>query len=155
MQNYFLKLMVICWRNWQMTLEEFLQQYTDINLELSECENKLCELEYPQRGNQMIRGEHAGISNQPEEYAVIRDKLERKIEYLKSKLEKTHKRIEAFLHRLNPRTAKLLRKKYIEDLTVKELAAWMHVQEKSADTAIKKALKSAQTEYDKFVQHKS
>ena len=137
-----------------MTLIEFLSQYQESQAELEECQERLVELYYPQRGNQMIRGEHAGISNQPEEYAIIRDKLERKIAYLKLKIKKDRKKIDAFLYRLHPRTAKLLRKKYIEDLTVKELAAWMHVQEKSADTAVKKALEKAQPEYEKFIGNK-
>ena len=78
-----------------MTLEEFLLQYQDINNELAECESKLLELEWPQRGNQIAKGEHAGVSNQPEEYAVMRDKLERKIEYLKAKIKRVKKSIEA------------------------------------------------------------
>ena len=137
-----------------MTLEEFLLQYTDLKIELAECEHKLLELEWPQRGNQIAKGEHAGVSNQPEEYAVMRDKLERKIGFLQIKIKKVRKRIEAFINRLNPRTAKLLRRKYIEGLNTKQIAAWMHVQDKSANAAIKTALKSAQPEYDKFVQHK-
>jgi DNA-directed RNA polymerase specialized sigma24 family protein len=137
-----------------MTLIEFLSQYQESQAELEECQERLVELYYPQRGNQMIRGEHAGISNQPEEYAIIRDKLERKIAYLKLKIKKDRKKIDAFLYRLHPRTAKLLRKKYIEGHTNTELAAWMHMQDKSVSAALKKALEKAQPEYDKFVQHK-
>ena len=134
-----------------MNLEEFLLQYSDIEKELTECENRLFELEYPQRGNQIAKGDHAGVSNQPEEYAVMRDKLERKINYLKIKLKKVKKSIEAFLSRLTPRTAKLLRRKYLEGLNTKEIAAWMHVQDKSANAAIKTALEKATPEYDKFL----
>ena len=53
-----------------MSLEEFLMQYVDINIELTECEHRLLELEWPQRGNQIAKGEHAGVSNQPEEYSL-------------------------------------------------------------------------------------
>lgn len=134
-----------------MELEEFLTQYHDLCLDLTECENKLYELEFPARGNRIVTGEHAGISNQPEEYAVLRDKLERKIGYLKSQINKSKKRIEAFLHRLHPRHAKLLRKKYLEGLNTKELASWMHVQEKTANAAIKAALEKARPEYEKFI----
>ena len=81
----------------------------------------------------------------------MRDKLERKINYLKIKLKKVKKSIEAFLSRLTPRTAKLLRRKYLEGLNTKEIAAWMHVQDKSANAAIKTALEKATPEYDKFL----
>lgn len=137
-----------------MTLEEFLLQYMDTNKELSECENRLLELEWPQRGNQIAKGEHAGVSNQPEEYAVLRDKLERKIAYLKVKLKRSKRSIEAFLKRLHPRTAKLLRRKYIEGLNTKEIAAWMHVQDKSANDAIKNAIKKSEPEYIKFLEER-
>ena len=135
-----------------MELEEFLIEYHDLCLDLTECENKLYELEFPARGNRIVTGEHAGISNQPEEYAVLRDKLERKIGYLKIQITKSKRRIEAFLHKINPRQGKLLRKKYIEGLNTKELASWMHVQEKTANAAIKSALEKARPEYKKFIE---
>lgn len=137
-----------------MNLEEFLMQYVDINIELTECEHRLLELEWPQRGNQIAKGEHAGVSNQPEEYAVLRDKLERQIKYYKLKLKQCKKRIEAFLRRLDRRTAILLRRKYIEGLNTRQLAAWMHVKDKSAIAAVKVAIKKAEPEYIKFTEHK-
>ena len=139
-----------------MSLEEFLSQYMELNYELTECEQRLWELEYPQRGNQIAKGEHAGVSNQPEEYAVLRDRLERKIEYLRQKIKKVKKSIESFLGRLEQRPAKLLRRKYIEGLNTKELASWMHVQDKSASAAIKTALEKARPEYEKYCEkHKT
>ena len=137
-----------------MTLEEFLMQYIDISIELTECEHRLLELEWPQRGNKITQGEHAGVSNQPEEYAVLRDKLERQIKYYKEKLTRCKKRIEAFLRRLDRRTAILLRRKYIEGLNTRQLAAWMHVKDKSAIAAVKAALKKAEPEYENFINHK-
>ena len=132
----------------QLTIEEFLQQYQDTLIELRECEGRLLELEYPQRGNRILKGEHAGISNQPEEYAIIKDKLERKIAILKAKLPRQKKQIERLLDRLNPRKAKILRRKYIEGLNTLELAAWMHVQPKSAIAALKFAIEHARKEYE-------
>ena len=134
-----------------MPLEEFLMQYLDIDHELTECENRLLELEYPQRGNQISKGEHAGVSNQPEEYAVLRDNLERQIKYYKGKLSRCKKRIEAFLSHLDKRTGKLLRRKYLEGLNTRQLAAWMHVKDKSAIAAVKAAIKKAEPEYEKFI----
>ena len=137
-----------------MPLEEFLMQYLDIDHELTECENRLLELAYPQRGNQLSKGEHAGVSNQPEECAVLRDNLERQIKYYKGKLSRCKKRIEAFLSRLDKRTGKLLRRKYIEGLNTRQLAAWMHVTDKSAIAAVKAAIKKAEPEYEKFITRK-
>lgn len=137
-----------------MSLEEFLMQYIDINIELTECEHRLLELQWPQRGNQIAKGEHAGVSNQPEEYAVLRDNLERKIRYYKDKLKRCKKRIEAFLSHLDRRTGKLLRRKYLEGLNTRQLAAWMHVKDKSVIEAVKAALKKAEPEYIKFTEHK-
>lgn len=134
-----------------MTLEEFLMQYIDLSIELTECEHRLLELEWPQRGNKITQGEHAGVSNQPEEYAVLRDNLERKIRYYKDKLKRCKKRIEAFLSRLDKRTGLLLRRKYIEGLNTRQLAAWMHIKDKSAIEAVKAALKKAEPEYEKFI----
>ena len=82
------------------------------------------------------------------------NKLERKIGFLQIKIKKVRKRIEAFINRLNPRTAKLLRRKYIEGLNTKQIAAWMHVQDKSANAAIKLALEKSQPEYEKFIGNK-
>lgn len=135
----------------KLTLEEFLQQYLDIERDLTECEGRLYDLEYPQRGNRIATGEHAGVSNQPEEYAVLREKLERKIAYNKINLKKRKRRIEAFLHRLDHRTSKLLRKKYIEGFNTKELASWMHIKEQSVITAVKRAIIKAEPEYEKFI----
>ena len=132
-----------------MNLEEFLLQYKDGNIELEECREKLLELEYPERGNRILKGEHTGMSNHPEQYTILKSQLEKKIAYLERNQKKVKHRIEAFLSRLNPRVAKLLRRKYIEDLNTLQLAAWMHVKPASANAAVKKALTEAEKEYNK------
>ena len=131
-----------------MTLEEFLQQYQDALLELEECEERLKELDYPQRGNRIVTGSHSGVSNQPEEHAIVRDQLERKIQTLESVIPHKKKQIEKFLNQLKIRQARVLRKKYIEGLNSLELAAWMHVQPKSANATVKFALEEARIIYD-------
>jgi DNA-directed RNA polymerase specialized sigma24 family protein len=136
-----------------MTLTEFLGQYRETITELEECKTRLLELEDPRRGNRIVQGEHSGISNQPEEYAVMKDKLERQIKYLDSKRHRTKKTIEALLRTLKPRQAKLLRRKYIEGLNTQELAAWMHITHKSAIAAVKLALEKAEPEYFKFIEN--
>jgi len=133
-----------------LTLEEFLLQYQDALTELNECRERLQELEYPARGNRILKGEHAGISNQPEEYSMIKDSLTRKTEHLERLLPIKRKQIERFLGRLKPRQARILRKKYIEGLNSLEMAAWMHVQPKSAIAAVKLAIEHAQDEYNKL-----
>ena len=137
-----------------MTLEEFLQQYRDTLLELRECKDKLLELEYPERGNRITMGDHAGISNHPEEYAIIKDRLERKICALERSLPHRKKQIERFLSRLKQRQARILRRKYIDGLNSLELASWMHVQPKSAIAAVKFAMEHAQEEYEKLTEEK-
>lgn len=134
----------------QLSLEDFLRQYIVCKQEIEECESQLLELNYPQRGNMMQNGDHAGISNQPEEYAIIKDKLERKIVILKKKLPYKKRQIERFLSLLKPRKAKILRKKYIEGLNSFELASWMHVKPKSALAAVKYTLEYARPIYNDF-----
>ena len=133
-----------------LTLEEFLQQYQDALIELRDCKEKLLELEYPQRGNRIVSGDHAGISNHPEEFAIIKDQLERKIKHLESSLPHKKRQVEKFLNRMKQRQARILRKKYIEGLNSLELAAWMHVQPKSANAAVKFALEEAQKLYEEI-----
>lgn len=133
-----------------MELEDFLMQYQETKSEIEECENRLMELEYPQRGNKIQNGDHAGISNQPEEYMIIKDRLERKIQILKAKLPRRKRQIERFLNKLNPRKAKILRKKYIEGLNSMELASWMHVKPKSALAAVRYTLDYARPIYNDF-----
>ena len=137
------------------TLEEFLQQYQDALTELRDCKEKLLELEYPQRGNRIASGDHAGISNHPEEYTILKDQLERKIKHLESSLPHKKKQIERFLGRLKQRQAKILRRKYIDGLNSLELASWMHVQPKSAIAAVKYALEHAQEEYKKLAENQN
>lgn len=134
-----------------MELEDFLRQYIDCKQEIDECESRLLELEYPQRGNRIANGDHAGISNQPEEYAIIKDRLDRKIRILKAKLPRYKTQIEAFLDKLNPRKAKILRKKYIEGLNTLELAAWMRVKPKSALAALRLTVEYAKPIYEEFI----
>lgn len=133
-----------------MELEDFLSQYWETKNEIAECENRLLELEYPQRGNMIQSGDHAGVSNQPEEYAIIKDRLERKILILKKKLPHQKRRIERFLRLLKPRKAKILRKKYIDGLNSFEMASWMNVKPKSALAAIRYALDYARPIYNDF-----
>ena len=133
-----------------MELEDFLMQYQETKSEIEECENRLMELEYPQRGNKIQNGDHAGISNQPEEYMIIKDRLERKIQILKAKLPRRKKQIERFLNKLNPRKAKILRKKYIEGLNSFELASWMHVKPKSALAALRYTIEYARPIYEEY-----
>ena len=138
-----------------MTLEEFLQQYQDALIDLEECKERLKELDYPQRGNRIVTGAHSGISNQPEEHAIVRDQLERKIKTLESVIPHKKRQIEKFLNLLKQRQSRLLRKKYVEGLNSLELAAWMHVQPKSANAAVKFALEEARSIYDRiYSQHK-
>lgn len=134
-----------------MTLEEFLQQYHDTQIELQECKDKLLELEYPERGNRIATGSHAGVSNQPEEHAIIKDRLERKIKVLEDILPHKKRQIEHFLNQIRQRQARILRKKYIDGLNSLELAAWMHVQPKSANAAVKFALEEARTKYNEIM----
>jgi len=134
-----------------MTLEEFLQQYQDALIDLEECKERLKELDYPQRGNRIVTGAHSGISNQPEEHAIVRDQLERKIKALESVIPHRKKQIGKFLDRMKPRQARILRKKYIEGLNSLELAAWMHVQPKSANATIKFALEEARIKYKEII----
>lgn len=133
-------------------LNEFLEQYQDALTELRACKDRLLELEYPERGNRITIGDHAGISNHPEEYAIIKDQLERKIYYLEKSLPHKKKQIERFLNRVKPRQARLLRKKYIDGLDNRQLASWMKIQYKSALAVIRLALEHAQLEYDKITQ---
>jgi DNA-directed RNA polymerase specialized sigma24 family protein len=135
-----------------MTLNDFLNQYQDTKTELEECRERLLELAYPQRGNKITSGEHAGISNQPEEYAIIKDQLERKVYHLEKSLPHKRKQIERFLNRIKPRQARVLRKKYIDGLDNGQLASWMNIQYKSAIAVIRLALEHAQLEYDKITQ---
>ena len=137
----------------QLTAEEFLMSYQDLLTELSECQERFNELSYPQRGNKIATGEHAGISNQPEEYAIIKEKLERKIAILEKKIPKHRKRIEAFLRRLKPRQAKILRKRYLDGANTLEMAAWMHVTQKSAIAAVRFAMAAAEKEYSVFCEN--
>lgn len=138
-----------------LTIEEFLQQYRDTLAELQECKDRLLELEYPERGNRITMGDHAGISNHPEEYAIIKDRLERKISNLERVLPHKKKQIERLLNRLKQRQSRVLRKKYIDGLNTLELAAWMHVQPKSANAAVKFAIDAAREEYAKLTEHKT
>lgn len=138
-----------------MTLEEFLQQYQDCLIDLEECKERLKELDYPQRGNRIVTGAHSGISNQPEEHAIVRDQLERKIKTLESVIPHKKKQIEKFLGRMKQRQSRILRKKYIDGLNSLELAAWMHVQPKSANAAVKFAIEAAKEEYTKLTEHKT
>ena len=131
-----------------MTLEEFLQQYQDALIDLNECRERLKELDFPQRGNRIVTGTHSGISNQPEEHAIVRDQLERKIKALEGIIPHRKKQIEKFLNRLRQRQARILRKKYIDGLNTLELAAWMHVQPKSATATLKFAMEEARLKYD-------
>jgi hypothetical protein len=133
-------------------LNEFLEQYQDALTELRACKDRLLELEYPERGNRITIGDHAGISNHPEEYAIIKDQLERKIYYLEKSLPHKKKQIERFLNRMKPRQARVLRKKYIDGLDNRQLASWMKIQYKSALAVIRLALEHAQLEYDKITQ---
>lgn len=133
-------------------LNEFLEQYQDALTELRACKDRLLELEYPERGNRITIGDHAGISNHPEEYAIIKDQLERKIYYLEKSLPHKKKQIERFLNRVKPRQARVLRKKYIDGLDNRQLASWMKIQYKSALAVIRLALEHAQLEYDKITQ---
>jgi hypothetical protein len=133
-------------------LNEFLEQYQDALTELRACKDRLLELEYPERGNRITIGDHAGISNHPEEYAIIKDQLERKIYYLEKSLPHKKKQIERFLNRIKPRQARVLRKKYIDGLDNRQLASWMKIQYKSALAVIRLALEHAQLEYDKITQ---
>jgi hypothetical protein len=133
-------------------LNEFLEQYQDALTELKACKDRLLELEYPERGNRITIGDHAGISNHPEEYAIIKDQLERKIYYLEKSLPHKKKQIERFLNRMKPRQARVLRKKYIDGLDNRQLASWMKIQYKSALAVIRLALEHAQLEYDKITQ---
>ena len=136
-----------------LSVEEFLQQYQKTLAELREAKEKLLELEYPERGNRIVNGCHAGISNQPEEHAIIKDKLEHKIRNLESILPHQRKQIDRFLNRLKQRQARILRKKYIEGLNSLELAAWMHVQPKSANATVKFAIEEAQAKYNEIITH--
>lgn len=133
-------------------LNKFLEQYQDALTELRACKDRLLELEYPERGNRITIGDHAGISNHPEEYAIIKDQLERKIYYLEKSLPHKKKQIERFLNRVKPRQARVLRKKYIDGLDNRQLASWMKIQYKSALAVIRLALEHAQLEYDKITQ---
>ena len=133
-------------------LNKFLEQYQDALTELRACKDRLLELEYPERGNRITIGDHAGISNHPEEYAIIKDQLERKIYYLEKSLPHKKKQIERFLNRVKPRQARVLRKKYIDGLDNRQLAFWMKIQYKSALAVIRLALEHAQLEYDKITQ---
>lgn len=139
-----------------LTVEEYLQQYQDTLKELNECRDRMLELEYPQRGNRISSGEHSGISNHPEEYAIIKDRLEHKISNLERVLPHKKKQVERLINRVKPRQARILRKKYIEGLNSLELAAWMHVQPKSANAAIKFAIEEARTKYNEILKsHKN
>lgn len=131
-----------------MTLEEFLQQYQDALIDLNECQERMQELNYPQRGNRIVTGTHSGISNQPEEHAIVRDQLERKIKTLENVIPHKKKQIEKFLGHMKQRQSRILRKKYIDGLNSLELAAWMHVQPKSANATVKFALEEARIIYD-------
>lgn len=131
-----------------MTVEEFLGQYQATLRELTECEERLKELEYPQRGNRMGNGDHAGISNYPEEYTIMKDRLQAKMFKLQKKLPRQKRKVEAFLNKLKPRQAKILRRKYIEGLNTLELASWMHVQVKSSMAAVRLALEEAKSVYE-------
>jgi DNA-directed RNA polymerase specialized sigma24 family protein len=134
----------------QLTAEEFLMSYQDLLTDLGECQERYRELYYPQRGNKIATGEHAGISNQPEEYAIIKEKLERKIAILEKMIPKRKKRIETFLRQLKPQQAKILHKKYLDGANTLEMAAWMHITQKSAIAAIKFAMEAAEKEYSVF-----
>ena len=133
-----------------MTVEEFLGQYQETLRELTECEEKLRELEYPQRGNRIGNGDHAGISNQPEEYTILKDRLQAKKNKLQKQLPRQKRKVEAFLNKLKPRQAKILRRKYIDGLNTLELASWMHVTQKSAIAAVRFAMSAAEKEYNVF-----
>jgi 5'-deoxynucleotidase YfbR-like HD superfamily hydrolase len=133
-----------------ITLEEFLMSYQDLLNELEECKDRYRELLYPQRGNRIISGEHAGISNQPEEYAIIKEKLEMKIFRLEEKIPRQKKKIEAFLSRIKPRQASILKKRYLDGANTLEMAAWMHVTQKSAIAAVRFAMSAAEKEYSVF-----
>lgn len=137
-----------------MTLIEFLMQYQDTLEEIEQAKERLAEMYFPERGNRIVRGEHSGISNLPEEYTIIKEKLETKIERLTALSARQKKRIEAFLRRLKPRHAKILRRKYIEGLNNHEMAAWMHIQVKSAISALRIATDEAEKEYKIFCEQK-